>query len=281
MGATETTVSPVGELLRAWRRARGMSQLDLALQTEISSKHLSFVETGRAQPSRDVVRRLATTLDLPLRDRNALLTAAGYAPIYRERELGAPEMASVARALDFMLDHHEPFPALVADRLWNIVRQNVASQRLLAVLLGPTGVASLAQSGPPNLLRLAMRDEMRAVIVNWDEVASSLLIRLRREVYGGRRDEALGCLLDELMAVPGVPDRWASLDLDVEAPPTLPVIFKVDHRTLSLFTTLSTFGTPQDIGLQELRIESYFPMNDETLRYFTEQRGPQSQDRLN
>ena len=115
---------------------------------------------------------------------------------------------------------------------------------------------------------------MRAAIVNWDEVAHALLTRLRREVYDGRRDEALGCLLDELMAVPGGPDRWASLELDVEAPPTLPVILKVDHRTLSLFTTLSTFGTPQDVGLQELRIESYFPMDDDTQRYFTEQHEP-------
>ena len=262
MGATGSQVSAVGELMREWRRARGMSQLDLALEAEISSKHLSFVETGRAQPGRDMVLRLATSLDLPLRERNALLTAAGYAPIFRERDLDAPDMAPVSRALDLMLDHHEPFPALIADRLWNIVRQNRSSRRMFEMLVGEAQAAALRASGPPNLLRLAMQEQfLRPCIVNWNQVASTLLTRFRREVFAGRHDAALHGLLEELLATPGVPERWQSLDLEADVPPVLPVIVRKDDVTLSLFTTLSTFGTPQDVGLQELRIESYFPMD--------------------
>ncbi len=246
-----------------------MSQLTLALEAEISSKHLSFVETGRSQPSRAMVLRLATALDLPLRERNPLLAAAGYAPMFRARGFQTSDMHYVHRAIDFLLRQQEPYPALVVDRLWNIVRQNEPSRCLLLALLGSDAAEVLVGAGSPNLLRLALSDPLRARIENWDEVARTLLTRFRREVRSGR-DEALTGLRDELLRVPGIPDRWASLELEVEAPPVLPIIFRVGDVRLSLFTTLSTFGTPQDVGLQELRIESYFPLDDVTERYFVD-----------
>src|SRR5215211_5673968 len=161
-----TTVSSLGRLLRQWRQVRGLSQLELALATGISSKHLSFVETGRAQPGRDVVLRLASALDLPLRDRNAALMAAGYAPIYGQSKLDSPEMAPVARAVEFMLRQQEPYPVVVADRFANVLRRNQATDRLLGYLLGETSSECV------NLYRLVLSpDGLRPLIRNWDEVA--------------------------------------------------------------------------------------------------------------
>jgi transcriptional regulator with XRE-family HTH domain len=254
--------STFGRLLRQWRAQRGRSQLDLAGDAGISSRHLSFVETGRAQPSREMVLLLARALDVPLRDRNDLLTAAGYAPIYRATGLETPAMAQARRALDFILRQQEPYPALVLDRHWNVLKVNEGSARVQARFLDPKAVAAL---GPPNAMRLMFHPHaFRPHIVNWEATAASLIQWLHRDAvsgYGGA--EARG-LLEELLSYPDVPRHWRSLDLDASAAPFLPIEFRKGELTLRYFTTLTSLGTPHDITLQELRIESFFPADEAT-----------------
>jgi len=260
-------VVPLGEvgfgpLLRRWRTRRRLSQLDLAVEAGVSTRHLSFIETGRAQPSREMVLLLARALDVPLRDRNDLLTTAGYAPIYRATSLEAPAMAQVRRALDFILRQQEPYPALVLDRHWNVVRVNDGSARVQAVFLDPKAVAGL---GPPNAMRLMFHPSgFRPFIVNWEAAAASLIQWLHRDAASGRGDDETRRLLDELLAYPGVPRQWRSLDLDASPAPFLPIEFARDGLRLRYFTTLTSLGTPHDITLQELRIESFFPADEAT-----------------
>jgi len=238
-----------GPLLRRWRTRRRLSQLDLAVEAGVSTRHLSFIETGRAQPSREMVLLLARALDVPLRDRNDLLTTAGYAPIYRATSLDAPAMAQVRRALDFILRQQEPYPALVL-------------ARVQAVFLDPKVVAGL---GPPNAMRLMFHPGgFRPFIVNWEATAASLIQWLHRDAVSGRGDDETRRLLDELLAYPDVPRQWRSLDLDASTAPFLPIEFARDGLRLRYFTTLTSLGTPHDITLQELRIESFFPADEAT-----------------
>ena len=254
--------SGFGELLRRWRERRRLSQLDLATDAEISTRHLSFIETGRAQPSREMVLLLARALDVPLRDRNDLLVAAGYAAIYRESGLGAPALAQARRALDFILRQQEPYPALVLDRHWNVLEVNVASARFQERFLDPQAVAEL---GPPNAMRLMFHPRaLRPHIVNWEAAAASLIQWLHRDVVSGFGGAEARALLDELLAYPDVPSQWHTLDLDASLAPFLPIEFRKDALTLRYFTTLTTLGTPHDITLQELRIESFFPADEAT-----------------
>ena len=258
------TVAPTGfgELLRRWRERRRLSQLDLATDAEISTRHLSFIETGRAQPSREMVLLLARALDMPLRDRNDLLVAAGYAPIYRESGLNAPVMAQARRALDFILRQQEPYPALVLDRHWNVLEVNEASARFQSHFLDPKAVAEL---GPPNAMRLMFHARaLRPHIVNWEAAAASLIQWLHRDVVSGFGGAQARELLDELLAYPDVPRHWRTLDLDASLAPFLPIEFHKGDLTLRYFTTLTTLGTPHDITLQELRIESFFPADEAT-----------------
>jgi transcriptional regulator with XRE-family HTH domain len=261
--ATITTVSSLGRLLRQWRQVRGMSQLELALATGISSKHLSFVETGRAQPGRDVVLRLASALDLPLRDRNAALMAAGYAPMYGQNRLDSPEMAPVARAVEFMLRQQEPYPVVVADRFANILRRNQATDRLLTWLLGEGMGAN--PTGCDNLYRLVLCPEgLRPLIRNWDEVARQVVMRVRRELSAMPAGPEGPAFLEELLNTPGLPDDCFDATPEVLAPPVVSTIIEKDGRVISLFHTITTLGTPQDVTLQELRIETSFPADAET-----------------
>jgi transcriptional regulator with XRE-family HTH domain len=257
--ASIATVSSLGRLLRQWRQVRGLSQLELALATGISSKHLSFVETGRAQPGRDVVLRLASALDLPLRDRNAALMAAGYAPIYGQSRLDSPEMAPVARAVEFMLRQQEPYPVVVADRFANVLRRNQATERLLGYLLGEIS------SDCVNLYRLVLSpDGLRPLIRNWDEVARQVVMRVRRELSampGGPEGQTF---LEELLDVPGLPADCHDATPEMAAPPVVTTVIEKDGRVLSLFHTITTLGTPQDVTLQELRIETSFPADAPT-----------------
>lgn len=251
-----------GPLLRQWRARRRLSQLELAVEAGVSSRHLSFVETGRAQPSREMLLLLARALDVPLRDRNALLTAAGYAPIYRETPLAAPAMAQVRRALDFILRQQEPYPALVLDRHWNVLAVNEASARVQAAFLDPARVAAL---GPPNAMRLMFHpDGFRPSIVNWEATAASLIQWLHRDVISGLGGVETRRLLEELLAYDDVPQRFRTLDLDVSPAPFLPLDFRKGDLELRYFTTLTTLGTPHDITAQELRIEAFFPADDAT-----------------
>jgi len=260
--AQDGAESAFGPLLRQWRARRRMSQLDLAAEAEISSRHLSFIETGRAGPSREMVRLLAQVLDVPLRDRNALLTAAGYAPIYRETRLEAPAMAQARRALDFILRQQEPYPALVLDRHWNVLDVNEGSARVQRVFLDSAAVAEL---GPPNAMRLMFHPRaFRPHIVNWEATAASLIQWLHRDALSGFADSETRALLQELLSYPDVPRHWRTLDVEASTAPFLPIEFSKDELSLRYFTTLTSLGTPHDITLQELRIECFFPADEAT-----------------
>jgi transcriptional regulator with XRE-family HTH domain len=252
---TTVSRSPVGELLRQWRERRRISQLDLSIEADISSRHLSFVETGRSQPSRDMVLRLADTLDVPLRERNHLLLAAGYAPVYGEAALDAPQMAAVRQAIRLVLKAHEPFPAVVVDRGCNLVDANATIDLLTA------GAAPQLLEPPVNVLRLSLSpDGLAPRIVNLAEWRAHLLARLRREIAVSA-DERLIELLDELRQYPG--DKP-----DVEPPGSgdvvVPLRIRTDLGELRFLSTVATFGTPLDVTVAELSIESFFPANPET-----------------
>lgn len=239
-----------------------MSQLALAMEAEISPRHLSFVETGRGHPSREMVLLLAGTLDVPARACNDLLAAAGYAPIYRESGLDTPEMAQFRRALDFILRQQEPYPAIVLDRHWNIVLGNEGSGRLMGVLLDPAAADVLG--APPNALRLICHPQaLRPSIVNWEATAAALIQWLHRDLLRSA-DTELRRLLDELLAYPDVPHNWRTLDLDAPTAPFLAIEMQKGDAHFRFFTTLTTLGTPYDITLHELRVESFFPADDAT-----------------
>jgi transcriptional regulator with XRE-family HTH domain len=258
--AERAPAGQVGALLRHWRTARRVSQLDLALDADVSSRHLSFVETGRAQPSREMVLRLAEALQVPLRERNALLLAAGYAPVYRETALGAPELREAHQAVQFILAQQEPYPAIVVDRHWNVLLANQATGRFLGLFL-PSPPA-----GPLNAMRLLFHPEgLRPFVENWEEVAAHLIERVHRDAAAAPGDGVTRSLLDELLAYPGVPARWRTPQTDRVPAPFLTVAYRKDEWRLRFFSTITTFGTPQDVTLQELRIECFFPA-DETTR---------------
>jgi len=252
------TATAVGGLIRQWRERRRLSQLSLALDAEISARHLSFLETGRANPSREMVLLLARVLEVPPRGRNELLLAAGYAPVYHERGLDAPEMAQVRRALEFTLRQQEPYPALVVDGRWNILMSNEGSSRLMGLFLDPAEAAAL---GPPNALRLFYHPRgMRRFIVNWQATAGALIQWLHRDMLRGHPETAR--LLDELLSYPDVPKAWRTLDLDAPAAPFLAVELAKDDLHLTFFSTLTSLGVPYDITLDELRVECFFPADE-------------------
>jgi transcriptional regulator with XRE-family HTH domain len=253
----------VGAMLAYWRKARHKSQLALATEAEISPRHLCFVETGRARPSREMVLLLASALDVPLRERNALLVAAGFAPVYRETSLDAPELGAVRAAIAAILAQQEPYPAVVMNRGWDIVATNTAAERFFAFLLG--GPSSPGGGG--NVLRLMLGPAgVRGVVANWDEVADSLVRRVHRELVGGVQDEATAGLLEEILAFPGVAAAWRRADRAAPLVPVIPVRFEKDGRRFSYFSAVTVLGTPQDITAQEVRIECFFPADEATAR---------------
>jgi transcriptional regulator with XRE-family HTH domain len=234
-----------------------VSQLHLALEAGTSSRHLSYIETGKAQPSRGMVARLADTLGLPLRERNALLMAAGYAPEYPERGLGAPELAQVRRAIDFILRHQEPYPAFVLNRRWDVLATNRAAERVGQFLRGGSGHANMVR-------QFFDPADLRAYVVNWEEIARDLLRHLYDEVAASPADARTRALLDEVLAYPGVPAKWRTRELMTAPPPLLTVRFRKDGQELRFFSTITVFGTPRDVTVDELRIECTFPADDET-----------------
>lgn len=260
MPAARSMDSRVGPLLQHWRQLRRKSQLDLALDAGISSRHLSFVESGRSRPSRDMVLLLAEALGVPLRERNGLLVAAGYAPMYRETGLAAPEMAQARKALEIILGHQEPYPAVVMDRHWNLVMANEAGPRLFGALIDLA-----AEPEPANILRLMFHPQkLRPYVANWEAVAEGLIQRVHREAVGGVPDEQTASLLAEILAYPGVPPRWRALNVAAAPAPFLQVDFRKGNLACSYFSTVTTLGTPQDITLQEIRIECFFPADEAT-----------------
>jgi len=256
--ARRPKASPVGQLIRHWRERRRLSQLTLAVDAEISTRHLSFIETGRAQPSRDMVLLLARALEVPPRGRNDLLTAAGYAPVYRETPLDAPELVDVRRALDFILRQQEPFPGLVIDGHWNLLMTNRGAARLTSLFLTPEDVAAVG--GRPNAMRLFYHPRgMRPYVVNWEATAAGLIQWLHLDLARGIGDAETRRLLDELLSYPDVPRKWRTLDLDVTPAPFLAVEMRKSDLHLKFFSTLTSLGVPYDITLHELRVECFFP----------------------
>ncbi len=248
---------PVGALMRQWREHRRLSQLDLAMQADISTRHLSFVETGRSQPSREMVLHLAEQLDVPLRERNGLLVAAGYAPVYAETALDAPLMAAVRAAVRQVLTGHEPYPAVVVDRRWTLVDANAG------VALLTEGVAPELLAPPANALRVSLHpDGMAPRIVNLGEWRAHLLGRLRRQA-AHTADPALVQLYDELRAYPcDQPEP----EVELPGPGDIVVPLRLRHEggDLAFFSTVATFGTPLDITVAELAIEAFFPADPAT-----------------
>jgi transcriptional regulator with XRE-family HTH domain len=250
-----------GRLLQEWRRLRGKSQLDLAFDASVSPRHVSFVESGRSVPSRAMVITLAGALHVPLRERNALLLAAGYAPVYREANLEAPELRAARRAIDLILKHQEPYPAVVMNRRWDVVASNGAAEAFFAFLLGPSSRGRAA----PNVLRNMFDPRgLRPYVENWEAVAELLVQRFHREAVGGVPDDDAKQLLKEALAQPGVPARWATFDPSVPLAPFVAIAFAKEGRSFRYFSTVTTLGTPQDITLQELRVECFFPADRET-----------------
>ncbi len=250
-----------GELLRQWRQRRHLSQLDLAVTAEVSARHLSFVETGRSRPSRELLLHLAEQLEVPLRDRNALLVAAGYAPVYGERPLDDDDMQPVRDALDRIVRSHEPFPAIVVNRRWDVV---VANDSATAIIV--EGVAPDLLSPPINALRVSLHPEGLAPrIENFAEWATHLLQRLDRQIAAGANSELIA-LAEELRAYPGV--RVGHDAGGVAERLFVPLVIRRGGEVLRLFSTVATFGTALDITVAELAIESFFPADTTTAGRF-------------
>lgn len=245
--------------LRAWRQRRGRSQLDLAGRANISQRHLSFLEMGRAAPSRDMVVRLATALDVPLRQHNALLLAAGFAPVWRETDLAAPELAQVNDAVGHMLAQQEPFPGVAVDRQWNLLKANAGAVRLVEYLVG-----SLAPDAKVNLAdALVAPDVLRPFLVNWADVVRYFVRSVEADAAADGRPETTA-LLARLLSYDGVRPVLQEPASYGAASPVLPMHFCKGDVSLKLFTTIATLGIPRDITLEELRIECFFPMDAAT-----------------
>ncbi len=264
MSSASASVAPAGfgPLLRQWRTARRMSQQQLAVESEVSTRHISYVENGKSSPSREMVLILASALDLPLRERNSLLSAAGFAPVYRETNLGAPEMRPVRQAFQIILSHHEPYPAIVLTRTWDLVEMNDAFARLFSLFFETPPTDPIVTK---NVMHsLFHPGGVRPYVVNWEEVAGILLDRLYRESILELETSESRKLMEALLAYPGVSSRLREVDLAATPEVCITVKLEKDDVELEFFTTLTTLGTPMDVTAQELRIESYFPADEAT-----------------
>lgn len=249
---------PVGTLLRDWRQRRRLSQLDLAGDAQVSTRHLSCVETGRALPSREMVLRLAERLGVPLRERNRLLTAAGYAPMFSEHRLDDPALASARQALEGVLKGHEPYPALLVDRHWTLV----AANRMVPLML--EGLPAEQLRPPLNVLRLSLHPQGLAPrIVNFAQWRHHLLERLKQQVEASG-DATLAALAEELRGHPLPPDAGPPPQPSQSPAVAMPLQFRSPEGVLTLISTITVFGTPVDITLSELALETFFPADEAT-----------------
>ena len=251
---------PAGALLKEWRTARRLSQLALALEAGVSARHLSFVETGKARPSRDMVSRLAATLAMPLRERNAFFVAAGFAPEHPESALDAPTLARAGQAIELLLAHHEPYPAFVLDRRWNVRRATAGAARVAGFLAGSSRHANMVR-------QFCDPADLRRVTVNWEEVAADLLGHLREVIAANPADTEARSLLDEALAYPGVAEALRARGLAEAPSPLLTVHFRQGDQELRFFSTVTTFVTPRDVTLDEVRIECAYPADDATASF--------------
>ena len=256
-------MSHFGELIKDWRRNRGLSQMELGFEADISSKHISFLETGKAQPSREMIIRLSNSLDIPLSERNILFSAAGFAEAYSRMDIEQPEMKPVKDALTIILDNHAPYPAVVFDWDWNILLANEPQQKMMQIF------CEIQPDFPEtqNILEMLFDpNAFKPFIENWDEVAALILQRLHREkiMYQDRHSDRL----DKLLNYPGIPMNWQSISFIEPARPMVNVTLNLGELKLKLFSTLATFGTAVDITMQELTIEQYFPLDEVTRQFF-------------
>jgi transcriptional regulator with XRE-family HTH domain len=239
-----------------------MSQLDVALSAEISQRHLSFLESGRAHPSRGMLLRISEVLDVPLRHRNELLASVGLAAVYADLPLTSAELDPAREALERILRHHEPYPAMVVDGAWNILMKNHASTRIIHACVSEEHLRRLSSDGYVNFIRLMFDPRgMRPHVRSWEATATYLIGRLRRE-YSSDPDSPAAVLLREVL--PLAPPPFTPAATGQPLPPTAPLELDIDGRSLRLFNTLTTFGTPQDVSLQGVRVEMSFPMDAET-----------------
>ena len=254
-----TTTRPVGTLLRDWRQQRRMSQLDLALNADVSARHISFLETGRAQPSREMLLHLAEQLDVPLRERNTLLVSAGYAPVYSQSALDDPALQAAKQAIDLVLHGHEPYPALAIDRHWNLIAANAAIAPLLS------GVSPDLLQPPINVLRISLHPAgLAGAIVNSAGWREHVLARLQRQI-DATGDPQLQALYDELRGYSVVgDDPPRSPQLHRYEQMVLPFSLRLGDQVLSFLTTTTVFGAPLDVTLAELAIESFYPADAAT-----------------
>jgi transcriptional regulator with XRE-family HTH domain len=261
MASTESLLFPA--LLKYWRRTRGLSQLDLALAADVSSRHVSFLETGRASPSRGMVLRLGTVLAVPLRDQNIMLRAAGHESAYASAPFDAGLPAGVEQAITRMSAQQEPFPLLILNRGYDILRLNGAAERLVGRLVAEPS----AMKRPANILRMLFDPRLtRPFLVDWEAVARTMLQRVHREVLARPSDANLVTILQELFSYPDVPEGWREPDLSSTCEPTCTLRFKTGSLELSFLSTLTVFNVPQDVTVEEIRIESYFALDEATVR---------------
>jgi transcriptional regulator with XRE-family HTH domain len=279
-----------GTLLKQWRDRRSLSQLDLALNSQVSQRHISFLESGRSKPSQEMVLQLANVLEIPLRSQNLLLSAAGFAPIHTESDLSAPEMSSIRKAIGFMMRQQEPYPAVAIDRYWNLLLSNQGATRFLNTFIDPDKLQTLfCIDGKINLMRVTFDPQgLRPFIVNWEELAGYLLQRIHREANSSNaqahplrivESEQSRLLFEELIGYPDVADLWntsnrsrnvsvreasASAAASIQNDLILTTHFQKNDLSLRFFSTIATLGTPYDITLQEIRIECLFPADEVT-----------------
>ncbi len=254
-------ISEFGRLLRRWRQIHGYSQLDLAMTADSSARHISFIETGRSKPSREMVLRLCEVMELPLRERNKLLNAAGYSPAYKETALDQTGLDPVRKVLDIMLANQEPYPATVMNRSFDILMVNHAAAKIMNAIGVPMG----GMDGPPNALKLTLHPNgFKPLVKDWEKAAQHMIQRAHRQLRGKEEDDPLAQVLREVLSYPDIPGEWHFDDPTQDAPPVLPIEFDMNGMVLSFITTIASFGTPQDITAEEIMIESMFPANELT-----------------
>jgi len=249
----------LGVLLREWRMARRLSQSDLAAGAGLSNRHMSYIENGRAAPSREALTRIAETLEMPLRERNALMMSAGYAPAWRETALDQPELERMRRAIDFILAQQEPYPAFVVNRRWDIVGANGAAARVNAFVMD-----GRANRHGNMILQFFDPEDLRPAVANWEDVAGDLLRHLHALVAAMPTDLAAKALLDQALRYPDVPAHWRRRDPAAAPSPMLTTVLQKGSDRLSFFSTITRFGTSWDVTLDELHIECCFPVDRET-----------------
>ena len=267
MSSTSDTDRVFPALLRFWRGHRGFSQLDLGLRADVSTRHISFLETGRSRPSVEMVGLLAETLDVPLRDRNDMLRAAGYQPLFAQPTMEEVLAGPIGSTIETMLRLAEPYPMMVLDRLFRVIQANREAWAFLA-LLEVGDEADLASDGRLSLLDLTFGSSARGLIANWDELAASLLRRLQAAVLHHPQDQAMADLLGRLMSSEGLPTDWRTLDPIGDDLPVIPLqILLPDGRRLSFMSTITSFSSPRNVALAELELETMYPTDDTTAAF--------------